>query len=93
MKRLSVLGNTLSVLFALLTLTLGIMNMARGNDFEFGIFLVMLSLIFLPPVTNFLKQRFGLPFPIWLKIIIAALVVWVNLAVGAINEGYYPEIL
>jgi hypothetical protein len=87
------ISKILGSLFGLLTLTLGVMNMARGNDFEFGVLLVMVALVFFVPVTEFVKRKLGVTVPIWFKIVLALLIVWVNLAVGAINEGYYPELL
>ncbi|MEP1033797.1 hypothetical protein [Ekhidna sp.] len=86
------LATIISWLFGVLVLSLGIMNILRGNDPFFGVALLLASSVYFPPTYNLLKKLSGLSPHYMLRIILALLIIWVNLAVGAINEGYYPEI-
>ena len=83
----------ISALFGLLIITVGIMNIARGNDAGFGVFLLLVSLLYFSPVTNAVEKKVGFKIHWIFKLIVAVLFIWVNLAVGAIAEGYYPELL
>ncbi len=80
-------------IFGLFVLTNGILNMARGNDFNLGVALTILSFIYYPPVNRLIKQISGYSLHYMIKIILAFLIVWITIAVGAIAEGYYPEII
>ena len=79
---------TISWFFGGLLLTVGILNIIFGNDADFGVFLVLLAFFYFPPVTNYIKKQFGFALPVWIKIILALLCIWANLAVGAIAERY-----
>jgi len=81
-------GKLIGWLFGLFVLALGITNIIYGNDSDFGFFLVLLSFIFYPPIGKFLKSHFGFLIPIWVKIVLALFILWSNIAVGAIAEGY-----
>ncbi len=74
--------------FGFLVITVGFINLRYGNDADFGLFLIVVSFFYFPPVQLLLKTRFGLTIPVWIKIVCAVLLIWVNLAVGAIAEGY-----
>ncbi|TBW28290.1 hypothetical protein [Gramella sp. KN1008] len=80
-------------LFGVFVLVVGIMNLLRGNDPGLGVTYVVLSVIYFPPVNRILKDLFGFSISYYLKAALAILIIWVTLAVGAIAEGYYPEIL
>ena len=80
-------GKLISWLFGLLVLTVGILNIIFGNDADFGVFLVLLAFLYFPPVTNYIKKQFRIALPVWIKIVLALLCIWANLAVGAIAEG------
>lgn len=84
--------NVVSALFGVYIFTHGLLNIFRGNDFEFGIALVIASLIFFSPVDALIRKWSGINIHYIFKIILAFLLAWVTLAVGAVSEGYYPEI-
>ncbi|MTI41833.1 hypothetical protein [Fulvivirga lutimaris] len=84
--------NVVSALFGTYIFTHGILNMLRGNDFEFGIALIIASLIFFSPIDALTRKWSGINIHYIFKIILALILAWVTLAVGAVNEGYYPEI-
>ena len=50
--------NTLvSWIFGVIVFLIGIINIFWGNDKYFGIFILMLSFIYLPPTNIYLKQK------------------------------------
>jgi hypothetical protein len=59
-----------------------------GNDFVLGAAFMLLSLIYLPPVNSCLKKRFGFSFSPFLKLLLAALILWITGALGDIAKGY-----
>jgi len=88
--------NLVNCFFGIVVFLVGLLNLLRGNDFGFGIFLFLLSFIYFPPtnrfLNTFLKKRFDFSIHYIIKIILGIFIIWVTLAVGAIAEGYYPEI-
>lgn len=88
--------NIVNWLFGIVVFIDGLLNLFRGNDFGFGVFLILLSLIYFPPtnifLNNFLKKKFNFSIHYMVKIILGIFIIWVTLAVGALAEGYYPEI-
>lgn len=67
----------------------GVLNLMRGNDPGFGLALILVSLYFIPQVSDWLSGKLKIKLPFFLKILLFAVLTWVNLAVGAIAEGYY----
>ncbi len=88
----STFANIINWVFGSIVFILGVMNIARGNDPLFGVAMLIASALYFPPTYNFLKGASGISLHYILRIIVALTIIWVNLAVGAINEGYYPEI-
>jgi len=88
--------NLINWIFGTAVFVDGLLNLFRGNDFGFGVFLILLSFIYFPPtntlLNNFLKKKLNFSIHYIVKIMLALFIIWVTLAVGAIAEGYYPEI-
>ena len=82
MEYKSVAGNVISWLFGLVVLAVGVINTFWGNDPFFGVFLVLLSLIYFPPVNATLKNRTGFSIPLVVKIILGVFIIWASLGVG-----------
>ena len=78
--------NTISWLVGLLFFTIGLINMFWGNDFFFGVFLAGLSLVFLPPVNVFARDKFGFSIPLVAKIIIGLFIIWSAVGVGELFD-------
>ena len=78
----SIVGNTISSLFALLVLGIGIVNTFWGNDPGFGVFIILLSLVFFPPVSAIFKEKTGVPIPWYLKVLLGIFILWAALGVG-----------
>jgi hypothetical protein len=75
-------GKTISSAFGLLTFAIGIVNTFWGNDPGFGIFIILLSLVFFPPVSAIFKDKTGLAVPWYLKVLLGVLILWAALGVG-----------
>ena len=86
------LSKRIGLLFSLLMISLGLMNIFRGNDPWLGMALLCCSVLFLPVTNMLLKDLFAIRIPVMLKVFLVILIILVNLEIGAIAEGYYPEI-
>lgn len=78
----SVFGDFISVFFGIVFLLIGIINTFWGNDAGYGIFVILLSLVFFPPVGRLIKMKTGRSIPVVAKIIIAVFILWSALGVG-----------
>lgn len=65
---------------------IGFINIFWGNDPEFGVFIVLLSLLFFPPLSRLLKKLTNFTLPIWLKIVVGVFILWASLGVGELFE-------
>ena len=72
---------------------IGVLNILRGNDPYLGIAFMLVSFLYVPTTNHFIKKKFGISIHYLLKIILAVFLLWIALSVGAIAEGFYPEIL
>lgn len=82
----SLVINIISLLFALLVFAAGIINTFWGNDLFFGIFLILLSFIYVSPVDKIIKSRFGFTIPLILKLLLAVFIIWASLGVGELFD-------
>lgn len=82
----NIFGKTISWIFGILVLVIGFVNIFWGNDPGFGIFLVILALIYLPPFSAMLKKRFGIKIHYLIKIILAILIIWAAMGVGELPD-------
>ena len=85
--------NSVSFIAGLLIFIIGLLNLFRGNDPWIGIAFVSLSFIYIPAANKVLKKTVGFSVHYLLKIILAVMLLWISMAVGAIAEGFYPEII
>ena len=76
------LGDIISWIFGIAVLAVGIINTFWGNDSGFGIFLILLSFVYLPPVNDIVRQRIGFKTPLVAKIVLGLLIAWASLGVG-----------
>ena len=67
---------------------IGIINTFWGNDPGFGIFLLLLSLVYFLPVNNLLRKMTGFMIPGMgiIKILLAILILWASLGVGELFD-------
>ncbi|QNP53508.1 hypothetical protein [Hymenobacter qilianensis] len=73
-------------LFGLLALLIGVVNTFWGNDPGFGIFIIVLSLAFFPPVNSFIKEKTGFSIPRIVKWLLGFFILWASLGVGELFD-------
>jgi lysylphosphatidylglycerol synthetase-like protein (DUF2156 family) len=86
MNNKSVLGNLAGWIFGLAVAAAGVVNMFWGNDFFFGVFLFLLSFVFLPQVNAFIRKSFGFSIPFVAKIILLIFIIWAAVGVGELFQ-------
>jgi hypothetical protein len=74
--------NLISYLFGIIFFAIGVVNTFWGNDPGFGIFVVLLSLVFFPPFTTKFNQITGFKIPRIAKILLGLFILWAALGVG-----------
>ena len=78
--------NVISVVFGGIFFAIGIVNTFWGNDTGFGIFIMLLSLIYFPPVNTMLKIKTGISIPKLVKILLGIFILWASLGVGELFD-------
>ena len=81
-----IVWSTVGWLFGLAVFAIGIINMFWGNDFGFGVFLLLLSFLYFPPVNVLIKKRFGFSVHYLVKIFLAIFILWAALGVGELFD-------
>ena len=76
----------LNWLFAVLFSAIGLVNCFVGNDPEFGIFILLSSLFFYPPLRLVFQQKTGRKIPTLVLILLGLFIVWSSLGVGELLE-------
>ena len=82
----STVSNLIGWLFGLLALAIGIVNTFWGNDPGFGVFIILLSFVFFPPVNALLKERTGFSIPRIAKWLLGFFILWASLGVGELFD-------
>ena len=82
----STLGNIIGWVFGTVVLAIGVVNLFWGNDPGFGVFLLLLSFVFFPPVNDIVRKRFGFAIPLVVKIILGAFIIWASIGVGELFD-------
>lgn len=82
------MATIISWIFGILVFAIGIVNTFWGNDTAFGIFLLLVSLVYFLPVNEMLKKMTGFSIPKLglLKIGLGAFVIWASLGVGELFD-------
>jgi hypothetical protein len=71
-----------SCLFGIAAFLIGVVNTFWGNDPGFGVFIVLLSLVYFPPMNAIFTSKTGLSIPGSVKFLLAIFILWVALGVG-----------
>ena len=79
----------LNWLFAVLFSAIGLVNCFVGNDPEFGVFILLLSLLSYPPLRLVFQQKIGWTIPSFVLILLGLFVFWSSLGVGELLEKIY----
>lgn len=86
MNNRSQISSTLSWLFAVTVSVIGLVNTFWGNDPGFGILILLLSLIYFPPVNSIFKNKTGISIPGILKVLLALFIIWASVGVGELFD-------
>jgi hypothetical protein len=78
----------ISWMFGLVFFAIGVVNTFWGNDPGFGIFILLLSLVYFLPVNAILKKRTGFSIPRMriIKIILGIFIIWAAMGVGELFD-------
>jgi hypothetical protein len=83
-------SNMIGWIFGIAVFAAGVVNTSWGNDPGFGIFLLLLSLVYFPPTSSILsamsKRLIGFPIPKAAKIVLGIFIVWATLGVGELFD-------
>lgn len=74
--------NIISWGFGIVVLVIGIINTFWGNDLGFGVFLIVLSIVYFPPTNVIFKKITGFSIPLVIKILLGLFIIWAALGVG-----------
>ena len=79
------LGNFFSGIFALIVIAIGVANLILVHAVP-GVVYLLLSLVYLPPVNDFLQKRFGFSIPIIIKIMLGIILIMFTLGVSDLGD-------
>ena len=88
MDRKSNVKDIISWLFGIVVVAIGLVNLFWGNDPGFGVFLLLLSLVYFLPVNAILRKLTGLSIPKLgiVKIVLGIFILWASLGVGELFD-------
>ncbi len=72
-------------IFALILITIGILNLILVHPVPGAIYL-LLSLLYVPAADDFLKKRVGFSIPPVVKIILGVVIIWFTLGVSDLGD-------
>jgi energy-coupling factor transporter transmembrane protein EcfT len=72
-------------LFAVLVITLGILNLVLVHPVP-GLVYILLALFFIPGTNKKLQQKFGFALPAWIKIVLGIFILWFTLGVSDLGD-------
>lgn len=78
--------NMVSWLFGIVFFAIGIVNTFWGNDPGFGIFIILLSFVYFPPLNAILKEKTGFSIPGIVKVLLGIFIIWASLGVGELFD-------
>ena len=84
-SRLSI-WQIMSWAFGVIVFLIGTINTFWGNDPGFGIFLIILSFIYFPPVTALFKKWTGISVHWAVKVFLGIFIIWAALGVGELFD-------
>ncbi len=79
-------GNITGWFLAILFFTIGFINTFWGNDTIFGIGIAVLSVIYIPGTSAYIKKLTGFSIPVVVKILLALFILWAALGVGELFD-------
>lgn len=88
MNNNSIVFNIISWLFGAVFFAIGVVNTFWGNDPGFGVFIILLSLVYFLPVNDLLKKMTGFSMPGMeiVKILLGFFILWASFGVGELFD-------
>ena len=88
MNNNSIVLNVISWIFGVVFFAIGVVNTFWGNDPGFGVFILLLSLVYFLPVNDILKKMTGFSIPRMgiVKILLGIFILWAALGVGELFD-------
>jgi hypothetical protein len=86
MDHKSIVWNIISWLFGVVVFAIGVINVFWGNDPGFGVFLVLLSFVYFPPLNIIFKEKTGFSIPAIVKFLLGIFILWASLGVGELFD-------
>ena len=88
MDNKSLVLNIISWIIGIVFFAIGVVNTFWGNDPEFGVFILLLSLVYFLPVNDILKKMTGFSIPRMgiVKILLGIFILWAALGVGELFD-------
>lgn len=86
MNTKSIIMNIICWLFGIAVFIIGLINMFWGNDPGFGVFILLLSIVYFPPVITILKKKTGFSISGILKILLGIFITWSTLGMGELFD-------
>ncbi len=86
MKNGSIIWWALSLTFGVLFFAIGVINTFWGNDPFFGVFIVLLSMVYFPWTNTLAKKWFGFSIHWVLKVLLGLFILWAALGVGELFD-------
>ena len=80
------LSYVIGLMFGMLVIAIGLVNTFWGNDPGFGIFLLLLSLVYFAPMNVLFQRITGYAIPATVKILLGIFIVWASLGVGELFD-------
>jgi hypothetical protein len=81
-----VIYRLVSLSFGVIVFLIAAINIFWGNDPGFGIFIAMLSLLYVPGINVFIKGKTGRTIPGVVKFFLALFILWAALGVGELFD-------
>jgi hypothetical protein len=81
-----IVWNITGWLFGIVVFAIGVVNVFWGNDSGFGVFLMLLSFVYFPPVNAIFNEKTGFSIPAFVKFLLGIFIVWASLGVGELFD-------
>ena len=85
-EKSAVIYRLVSLAFGVIAFLIGTINIFWGNDPGFGIFIAMLSLLYIPRINVYIKGKTGRTIPGVIKFFLALFILWAALGVGELFD-------
>ena len=86
MNNNSTIFNLTGWTFGILFSAIGLINTFWGNDPFFGLFIIAIALIYLPPVNTSIHNKLGFKIHFAIKVVLGFFILWAAFGVGELFD-------